>query len=203
MQPVVPIHLNEQWNIITRTIIPLVWTPDRSPVPTVPFGLAPVESTIFLAPRNPTNGWMWGVGPVIQTPTISSADLGSNVWGGGPSAVVVWTGGKIVAGLLANTIWSLGGTHGTFGNSYNTSLFEPFFNYNFGDGFAFYSDPIITANWEAKGTKWTVPVGGGFSKIIKVGGKLPVKLEAGLFYNVVQPTYGGRWVLNTELAIIF
>jgi hypothetical protein len=124
------------------------------------------------------------------------------VWGGGPSAVIVYTGGKIVAGVLANTIWSFGGTHRPFGNSYNTSLFEHFFNYNFGDGWAFYSDPNITANWEAKGTKWTVPLGGGIAKIMKIG-KRPIKLFAGVFYNVVRPTYGGGWVLNTGLAFIF
>jgi hypothetical protein len=159
IQPVIPIHLNDEWNIITRAVIPLVWTPNLAPVPTVPFGTGPSEVTAFLAPRNDTNGWMWGVGPVVQAPTISSPDLGSSVWGGGPSAVIVYTGGKIVAGVLANTIWSFGGTHGPSGNSYNTSLFEPFFNYNFGDGWAFFSDPNITANWEAKGTKWTVPLG--------------------------------------------
>jgi hypothetical protein len=82
-------------------------------------------------------------------------------------------------------------------------LFEPFFNYNFGDGWSFYSDPNILANWKAQGTKWTLPLGGGIAKITKIGGKLPIKLAAGVFYNVVQPTYGGRWVLNTELAIIF
>ena len=203
IQPVVPIHLNDEWNIIARGVIPLVWTPNLSPVPTVPFGTGPSEVTAFLAPRNDTNGWLWGVGPVVQAPTISSARLGSSVWGGGPSAVIVYTGGKIVAGALANTIWSFGGTSGPFGNSYNTSLFEPFFNYNFGDGWAFYSDPNITANWEAQETKWTVPLGGGISKITKIGDKLPIKLDVGVFYNVAKPTYGGRWILNTALSMIF
>ena len=138
----------------------------------------------------------------MQIPTITSSDLGSNVWGVGPTAVVVWTGGKIVAGALANTIWSLGGTKGPGGNSYNTSLFEPFFNYNFGQGWFAYTNPNIVANWQTKGTKWTVPLGGGVGRIVHVG-KLPIKLTAGLFYNVVQPVYGGRWVLNTDLTLIF
>ena len=64
------------------------------------------------------------------------------------------------------------------------------------------SDPIISANWQAPGTKWTVPVGGG-GRVIRIL-KLPIKLEVGLFYNVVQPAPGGRWVLlNTELALTF
>jgi hypothetical protein len=203
IQPVIPIHLTPDWNLITRTVVPVVWTPDLSPVPTVPAGVAPTDFSAFLTPKNETNGWLWGMGPVVQIPTITSADLGSNVWGGGPTAVVVYTGGKIVAGALANTIWSLGGTKGPFGNSYNTSLFEPFFNYNFGQGWYAYSDPNIVANWQARGTKWTVPLGGGAGRLIRVGGKLPVKLSAGLFYNVVQPTYGGRWVLNADVTLIF
>jgi hypothetical protein len=141
-----------------------------------------------------------GVGPVVQIPTISSRDLGSSVWGGGPTAVVVWTGDKIVAGALVNTIWSFGGTKGI--NSYKTSLFEPFFNYNFEHGWYIYSDPNIVANWEAKGTKWTVPLGGGVGRIIRID-KLPIKVSVGLFYNVVRPTFSGRWVLNTELTFIF
>jgi hypothetical protein len=204
IQPVIPIHLTPDWNVITRTVVPVVWTPDLSPIPTVSVGIAPTDLSAFLTPKNETNGWLWGVGPVVQIPTITSADLGSNVWGGGPTAVVVHTGDKIVAGALANAIWSFGGTKGPGGNSYNTSLFEPFFNYNFGHGWYVYSDPNIVANWQARGTnKWTVPIGGGAGRIIRLGGKLPIKLSAGLFYNVVQPTVGGRWVLNTDLTLIF
>jgi hypothetical protein len=200
IQPVIPIHLTPDWNVITRTVLPVAWTPDLSPVPTVPVGIAPTDFSAFLTPKNETNGWLWGVGPVVQVPTISSADLGSNLWGGGPTAIVVHTGDRIVGGALVNTIWSFGGTKGL--NSYNTSLFEPFINYNFGHGWFVYSDPNIVANWQARGTKWTVPLGGGAGRIVRVG-KLPIKLSAGLFYNVVQPISGGRWVLNTQLTLIF
>jgi hypothetical protein len=112
IQPVIPFHLTPDWNVITRTVLPVVWTPDLSPVPTVPVGVAPTDFSAFLTPKNETNGWLWGVGPVVQTPTISSADLGSNVWGGGPTAIVVHTGDKIVGGALVNSIWSFGGTKG-------------------------------------------------------------------------------------------
>ena len=202
IQPVIPIHLTPDWNLITRTVLPVVWTPDLSPVPSVPVGIAPTDFSAILTPKKEINGWLWGVGPVIQIPTISSSDLGSSVWGAGPTAIIVYTGDKIVGGALVNAIWSFGGTKGPFGNSYNTSLFEPFINYNFGQGWFVYSDPNITANWQAKGTKWTVPLGAGGGRIVHVG-KLPIKLNAGLFYNVAQPTYGGRWVLNAQLTMIF
>ena len=142
IQPVIPIQLTADWNLITRTVVPVVWTPDLSPVPSEPVGMAPTDFSAFLTPKNETNGWLWGVGPIVQIPTISSADLGSSVWGGGPTAVIVHTGDKIVVAALANALWSFGGTKGPGGNSYNTSLFEPFFNYNFGHV------EMRSANWE-------------------------------------------------------
>jgi hypothetical protein len=201
-QPVIPVHVNDDWNIVTRAVLPFVWTPDLSPAPNVPFGTAPLQVTSFLTPKNPTNGFLWGIGPVVQAPTISNPRLGSNVWGAGPAVVGVYTTGPWVLGALINNVWSAGGTHGPNGTSYNNFLFEPFINYNFGEGWFAYSDPLITANWEARGTKWTVPIGGGVGRVVRIG-KVPVKFEAGLFYNVVKPTSDGHWVLNTSVALIF
>ncbi len=202
IQPVIPIHINDDWNIISRTILPLVWTPDLAPVPSVPFGTAPVSASLFLSPKIPIDHWLWGIGPVIQIPTISSADLGSSVWGAGPTAVLVYLNGPIVAGALANNVWSLGGTRGSSGNSYNAFLTQPFFNYNFGEGWYGGTSPMITADWQAKGTKWTVPVGANAGRVVRIG-KLPVNFLIGAYYNVVKPTYGGDWQLRTQVTLIF
>jgi hypothetical protein len=112
IQPVIPIHLNDQWNVITRTILPLVWSPTYQPAPSIPFGLAPTSFSAFLSPKNPVNGWVWGVGPIAQLPTITNKTLGSNVWGLGPAVVVVKLAGPIVTGALVNNVFSLGGTSG-------------------------------------------------------------------------------------------
>ena len=56
IQPVIPFHVTDDWNVITRTILPLVWNPDLSPVSTVPFGTAPTTFSAFLAPAKPVNG---------------------------------------------------------------------------------------------------------------------------------------------------
>ena len=101
---------------------------------TPPFGIAPPSFTAFLSPANPVDGWVWGAGPVTQLPTISNKTLGSNVWGLGPSVVVVKLAGPIVAGALANNVFSLGGATGRGGTRYSTFLLEPFFIYNFGGG---------------------------------------------------------------------
>jgi hypothetical protein len=133
LQPVVPFHLNDNWNLITRTILPVVWNPGSS-IPTVPVGTAPVSFTAFLSPSHDVNGWLWDAGPVVQFPTISSATLGSSVWGAGPSAAVVYSGGPLVAGVLVNNIFSLGGTPGASGNSYSSFLANPCVAYNLDDG---------------------------------------------------------------------
>jgi hypothetical protein len=201
IQPVIPIHVNEDWNVITRTILPVVWNPDLSPA-SVPAGTAPTTFSAFLSPRNPTNGWLWGVGPVVQIPTISSPTLGSNVWGGGPTGVLVYMNGPWVAGALVNNVWSFGRTKGPGGNSYNNFLTQPFVNYNFGEGWYATSSPAITANWEASGTKWTVPIGGGGGRVFKIG-KLPINLSIAAYYNIVKPQFGSDWQLRTQVTLIF
>ena len=204
LQPVVPIHVNEDWNVITRTVLSAVWSPSFQPAASVPpLGLAPTTFSAFLSPRNPVNGWVWGVGPVVQLPTISNPALGSNVWGLGPSVVVVKLAGPIVAGVLVNNIFSLGGTNGLRGTRYNTFLVEPFFNYNFGGGWFVGTVPIITTNWDRGGAKWTLPVGAQAGRVIKIADKLPVKLEVGAYYNALRPTGGGTWQLLTEVALVF
>jgi hypothetical protein len=203
-EPVVPIHLNDQWNLITRAIIPIVWNPDLSPFPSAPQAFAPTDFSAFLSPRNRVDGWTWGVGPIAQLPTATSPTVGSSVWGLGPTAVVVKTTEHVVAGLLVNQVWSLGGVDsGPGGRRYASFLLEPFANYNFGRGWYVASAPIITDDETHAGRKWTVPVGVVGGRIIKLGGKLPVKIEIGGYYNVVTPQFGARWQLLTEVAVIF
>ena len=203
-EPVVPIHLNADWNLINRAIIPVVWNPDLSPAPSEPQAIAPIDYSAFLSPRNPVDGWTVGAGPIVQIPTATSPTVGSSVWGMGPTAVVVHTSEHIVAGVLANQVWSLGGVEaGPGGRRYAQFLVEPFLNYNFGHGWFVSSAPIITDDELRAGRKWTVPVGAVAGRIIKLGGKLPVKLSFGGYYNVVTPQYGARWQLQSVLAVIF
>lgn len=201
-QPVIPFHVSDDWNVITRTIVPVVWNPDASPIPTVPVGIAPTSFTAFLVPRHDINGWLWGAGPVVQFPTISSTTLGSSVWGGGPSAAIVYSTGPWVTGALFNNIWSLGGTRGPSGNGYSAFLFNPFAAYNLDDGWYLSSSPNVLANWQFQGSKWTVPIGGGVGRVFHVGDQ-PVDLSVSAYYNVVKPEVGSRWQLSTQLTFIF
>jgi hypothetical protein len=203
IQPVIPIRVTPDWNIITRTILPLVWNPSLQPAQTVPFGLGPTTFSAFLSPVKPVNGLVWGAGPVVQLPTITSKTLGSNQWGAGPAFVVVKLASPWVYGALVNNVFSFDGTSGPDGTRYSLLTLNPFVNYNFGDGYFVGSVPVITANWLASGTKWTLPVGGQFGRLIKVGGKLPVNLLIGAYYNAVRPQYGATWQLRTQIAVVF
>jgi hypothetical protein len=204
VQPVIPVHITEDWTVITRTILPLVWQPSLQPAKTVPFGTGPTTFSAFLAPANTVNGWLWGFGPAVQVPTISSATLGPNVWGGGPTGVVVYMKGPWVAGALINSIWSFGGTPGLGGTRYNSFLTQPFANYNFGGGWYVGSSPVITASWPAIDNKaWTLPIGGQVGRVVKVGGKLPVNLAIGAYYNAVRPEFDPTWQLRTQVTFIF
>jgi hypothetical protein len=203
IQPVIPIHLNEDWNVITRTILPLIWQPSIQPGQTVPFGTGPTTVSAFLSPSKPTNGWLWGVGPVVQVPTASDPTLGSSVWGGGPTGVLVYMKGPWVAGVLANNVWSFGGSSGRGGTRYNTFLVQPFVNYNLADGWYVGTSPIITANWLTTGDKaWTLPIGANVGRVVKIG-KLPVNFLLGAYYNALRPEFGANWQLRAQVTFIF
>lgn len=93
VQPVIPFHLTDDWNLITRTIIPLTWQPQLVPNSSSTFGLGDINLSLFLSPKNPMNGIIWGAGPSIILPTATDGRLGSNIWGAGPSAVALQING--------------------------------------------------------------------------------------------------------------
>ena len=133
IQPVIPVSVNDEWNIITRTIVPVISQPLPDGERTN--GIGDTVFTAFLSPAKPGH-FIWGVGPVVQLPTNSNSDLGNKNWGLGPSVVVLRLekGNPWVYGALANNIWSLSDS-GT-GGSYNNGLIQPFVNYNFVAGSA-------------------------------------------------------------------
>jgi hypothetical protein len=101
---------------------------------------------------------------------------------------------------LLNNIWSFAGQKNK--PDINFLTFQPFINYNL-PSFYFTFQPIITANWEAEsGNQWTVPLGLGLGKLIKLGGKLPVNLNASYFYNVIRPDYGPQYQVRLLAAVL-
>jgi len=202
IQPVYPIHVDEDWNIITRTIFPLLWQPAVYPGQGSTFGLSDTQFSAFLSPAVP-KGMIWGVGAIAQLPTHTSDVLGNDRWALGPTFVVLKLekGSPWVYGVLANNLWSV--SNSSSSPPINQMLVQPFLNYNFKGGAYLTSSPIITANWQAdSGDTWTVPLGGGVGKIFHLG-KLPVNTQIGAYYNVVTPDDGPDWQLRVQVQLMF
>jgi hypothetical protein len=201
IQPVIPITINDDWNLITRWITPVIAQPRLSPTDGREFGLGDLNPSFFLSPSKPGGGGIiWGIGPTFLLPTATDKNLGNHRWGAGPSAVVLTIKGPWVVGVLANNIWSFASTGK--GSNVNQMLIQPFVNYNFSHGWYLTSSPIITANWLASGAKWTVPVGGGFGRLFKVG-QLPVNMSLAAYYNVETPKGGAKWQARFQVQLLF
>jgi opacity protein-like surface antigen len=199
IQPVVPMHLNEDWNVISRTIIPLVSQPDPA-IDSSTSGIGDITQSLFLSPTNPGK-LIWGVGPVFTVPSASDPILGTGRVLFGPTAVFLTTPGHWVLGVLLNNQWSVGGN--SLRPAVNTGLAQPFVNYNMEHGWYLTTSPIITVNWlAAADEKWTVPVGGGFGRVFRVGDQ-PINASIAAYYNAIRPTGTSDWQLRTSIALLF
>ena len=199
VQPVIPISISENWNLITRTIVPVINQP--SPAPGIPpaAGLGDINPTFFLSPAK-SGSLIWGVGPTFTLPTATDSLLGSGMWSAGPAVVALTVRGHWVVGALANQQWSFAG----WGDQdVSALLIQPFINYNLPEGWYLTSAPILTANWRASSDEaWTVPVGGGVGKIFHIG-KLPLNGQISAYYNVITPENGADWQLRVQLQFLF
>lgn len=201
IQPVIPITLNKDWNLITRTIVPIVNQPSPAPGVRSAFGLGDINPTFFLSPVKPFHGIVWGLGPTFTLPTATDSIIGSGKLSAGPAAVALVTPGHLVAGALLNQQWSVAGWGS---RSVSQFLIQPFANYNLRDGWYVVSAPIITANWEASGgNRWTVPMGGGVGKIQHFGNLPPINFQLQAFDNVVSPAQGPDWQLRFQIQFLF
>lgn len=199
IQPVIPFHLTDNINLISRTIAPIIRQPDLFDSGHTD-GLGDISLSLWFSPKD-SGEIIWGVGPHLVFPTATDNVLGTEKWSAGPTAVALTIQGPWVVGGLVNQYWSYAGK----GNRDKVSQFlvQPFVNYNFQGGFYLVSSPIITANWEAaSGNKWVTPIGGGVGKIFKIG-KLPLNAQTQAFYNVEQTTFGPDWTLRFQLAFLF
>jgi len=193
IQPVYPFSLGEDWNVITRTILPVMSQPlpdgDRQN------GLGDTSFTAFFSPKH-SSKLTWGVGPVALIPTSTDDSLGAGNWGGGLSAVFLGMPGNWVVGSLFSNVWA---------QDVNMFTWQYFINYNIPNGNGLYltSAPIITANWEADSSdRWTVPFGGGVGKIFKIG-KQPLNGQVSAYYNAEKPKFGADWQLRLQLQFLF
>jgi hypothetical protein len=199
-QAVVPFRLNDDWSLITRTKLPVEALPPKKASDSWADGLSNGYTTFFLSPEH-GRGFYWGAGPVLYYPATRSL-LGATEWGSGPSVAFIHEdAGPWDFALVANNIWTFG--RATASNVTNQMLLNPIIGYHFADGWALRSSPEITANWIANGNKWTVPVGGGVSKVVRFG-EQPIKFGLAAYYNAVRPTASqDPWQLQATLTFVF
>lgn len=202
IQPVVPVSLNAEWNLITRTIVPLVSQPGVPGDPGRSYGLGDIQPSVFLSPAKPGK-FIWGAGAIAQFDSASHEETGQGRWGLGPALVGLYMSKEWVVGALANNVFDVGGDGDR--ERINQMLVQPFVNYNFPThpGRYLTFSPIVTANWKAEtGNKWTIPLGLGIGQIIKVG-RLPLNLQASYYNNIETPDFGPDYQVRLQIAALF
>jgi hypothetical protein len=186
IQPVIPFSLSDDWKLISRTIIPVVWQDDLFPTAGTQFGLGSTVQSLFLSPSQPTNGFLWGAGPVFLIPIQTDELLGLDTFAAGPTAVGLWQGNGWTVGMLGNHLWSVAGDSN---DEVNATFLQPFLAYTASNAWTLSLNTESTYDWNAE--QWSVPVNATVSKLVKLGGKLPVSFFGGVRYWVESPETTG------------
>jgi len=197
IQPVIPLSLNEEWNLISRSILPVVDQQDIFPGAGSQSGLGDLVQSFFFSPVNPTSsGWIWGAGPVMLVPTGTDDLLSTQKWGVGPTAVALRQQGPLTYGILANHIWSVAGDNDRADVS-NTFL-QPFLSYTTPTAWTCALNTESIYNWEIE--QWTVPINLVLSRVIKIGSQL-MSVGGGVRYYAKSSDnapegWGGRFLVT-------
>jgi hypothetical protein len=199
IQPVIPISIGENWNLISRTILPVVNQSDFTADYGSRTGLGNTTQSFFFSPKQPTKaGVIWGLGPVLQIPTATDG-IAPNQWGAGITGVALKQAKGWTVGLLANHVWSIS-AEDRYGNSSNTFL-QPFLSYTTRKATSFAINTESTYNWETE--EWSVPLNLTVGQIIKLGGK-PVQLTGGVRYWADSPEEGpDGWGARLVVTYLF
>jgi hypothetical protein len=209
VQPVIPLTVGTNWNLIVRWITPVIYQPLPIPQASGPptqtsgaYGLGDMNPSFFLSPKK--SKVIWGIGPTLVLPTATNTTyLGQGKLSVGPSVVVLVQPKPWTIGFLANNVWSVAGHANIDKPPVNQFLFQWFVNYNMKKGWYLTTSPIVTANWRAPGgSVWTVPFGGGVGRIMKVGFQ-PVNITAQFYGNAVHPPGASPWGLRLQFVLLF
>ena len=195
-QPVIPINLNSNLNLITRYIIPVVDQRDMSGEGNGEFGLADATLSAFFAPAKAKNGLMWGLGPAFLVPIGTNDFLSTRKWGVGPTALIIKQASGLTYGFLVNQLWSYAGDKNR--TDINQLFFQPFFVKNYKSGAGLNIQSEMTFNWKAGATTvFLMPAVTGITKLGKqtislvVGPRIPLSGP-----TATKPDFGLRGVLT-------
>ncbi len=166
VQPVIPIEINSDWNLISRAIIPVVSQKDIFAGSGSQFGLSDMVLSAFFSPKaTSASGWMWGVGPVLSLPTGTNDLLGTGKWGAGPTTVFLKQQSGWTFGALANHVWSFAGDGAREG--FSATYLQPFLVHTTKSATTFAMNTESTYDWKSR--QWTVPINATVTQLLKVG----------------------------------
>ena len=199
IQPVIPISLNDNWNMISRTIIPLVDQKDIFPGSGHQSGVGDILQNFFFSPKAPTEaGLIWGIGPIFLLPTASDDLLGGEKWGAGPTGVALVQRGPWTIGALANHVWSFAGDSRR--SDISSSFIQPFISYNTPDAWTFSLNAESTYDWNTE--DWAVPIKAEISKLVVIN-EQPISIGAGVRYWANSATNGPEgWDATFRLSFL-
>lgn len=199
VQPVIPISISENWNLISRTIVPLI---DQRDLPrgVDESGLGDVVQSLFFSPKEPTSrGLIWGAGPVFLFPTASDEVLGGEKWGAGPTAVLLKQSGSWTVGFLGNHIWSFAGDDDR--NNINATFLQPFVSYITKTKTTIGLVSESTYDW--KDNKWSIPIISQIGQMFKIGSQI-MQITVGAKYWADSPDGGPEgWGARVQLTFLF
>lgn len=200
VQPVAPFSIGEDWNLISRTILPIV---DQSHFPgpgQSESGLGDTVQSVFFSPKAPTsNGWIWGAGPVLLLPTATDEILGAEKWGIGPTAVALKQSGPWTYGGLINHIESFAGDSGR--GDLSATFVQPFLTYITPSKTTFALNTESTYDWESE--EWSIPINLNVSQMLVIG-KRPIQIGAGVRYWVESTEIGADdWGFRLQLTLLY
>jgi hypothetical protein len=199
IQPVIPFSISEDWNLISRTILPIIDADAPVAGGESHSGTGDIVQSLFLGPKAPTaSGWIWGAGPVFLLPTASDDALGTEKWGIGPTAVALKQQNGWTYGALFNHIWSFAGDDQRA--DVNATFLQPFIGYTTKTYTTITLTPETTYDWET--SQWTVPVNLVVSQVLKIG-EQPISLALGYRKYVEAPTGGPDWGLRFVVSFMF
>lgn len=200
IQPVIPLSLNDDWNLITRTIVPLVDQQDFPLSGMNESGLGDITASQFFSPKSPiAGGWIWGVGPVELLPSATGEVLGSEKWGLGPTAVVLKQQGAWTTGFLGNHIWSAAGDDDRA--DVNATFLQPFVSYITKTKTTIGLTTEATYDWENE--QWSVPVIAKVAQLFKIGPQILQLAVAGKYWAESPDDGPDGWGLRVELTFLF
>jgi hypothetical protein len=197
VQPVIPISLNKDWNLILRTIVPVIHSEAPARGLDDRTGLGDIVQSFFFSPKAPTGGgWIWGAGPVVLYPSGTDG-LSAHKWGAGPTVVMLKQQSGWTYGLLANHIWSFSGGGE---NDISTTFLQPFLSYTTKTVTTLGLNTESTYDWE--NSQWTVPINLTAAQLLKIGG-MPVQFQVGGRVYAERPDGGPDWGLRFSVTFLF